>query len=93
MKHILLIEDERDHAILIQRALTNAAPPCKVSHVESLAAGRDMATTELPALALVDYRLPDGSGDEFVAWAAGRFPVILLTAFGNRRGSHQGGCA
>ena len=33
----------------------------------------------------MDYRLPDGSGDEFVAWAAERFPVILLTAFGNER--------
>ena len=38
-----------------------------------------------PDLALVDYRLPDGSGDEFVIWAADRFPVILLTAFGNER--------
>jgi FixJ family two-component response regulator len=33
----------------------------------------------------VDYRLPDGSGNEFVSWSAERFPVILLTAFGNER--------
>jgi PAS domain S-box-containing protein len=38
-----------------------------------------------PDLALVDFRLPDGRGDEFVAWANGRFPVVLLTAFGNER--------
>ena len=85
MKHILLIEDETDHADLIMRALANATPPCKVSHAETLAAGRARAEAELPDLALVDYRLPDGSGYEFVNWAADRFPVILLTAFGNER--------
>jgi PAS domain S-box-containing protein len=85
MNHILLIEDERDHAELILRALANATPPCKVSLVENLAAARTRATQELPDLALVDFRLPDGSGFEFVSWAADRFPVILLTAFGNER--------
>jgi PAS domain S-box-containing protein len=85
MRHILLIEDERDHAELIQRSLANAATPCRVSHVETLAAGREFAAREIPDLAMVDYRLPDGSGDEFVAWAGDRFPVILLTSFGNER--------
>jgi len=85
MRHILLIEDERDHADLIQRALAHAPVPCRISHVETLAAGRALAEQEPPDLALVDYRLPDGSGDEFVHWSAARFPVILLTAFGNER--------
>ena len=85
MKHILLIEDEGDHADLIQRALANAAPPYKISLAQNLAEARALATQNLPDLALVDYRLPDGSGYEFVGWAADRFPVILLTAFGNER--------
>jgi len=85
MRHILLIEDEHDHADLIQRSLASATPPCRISHVESLAAGRSLVGTDLPDLALVDYRLPDGSGDEFVGWAGDRFPVILLTAYGNER--------
>jgi len=85
MKHILLIEDEQDHADLIQRALTTGAVPCRISHVKNLAAGRALAGEDPPVLALVDYRLPDGSGDEFVVWAGDRFPVILLTAFGNER--------
>jgi PAS domain S-box-containing protein len=85
MKHILLIEDDRDHAALIERALADGSSPCRISHVETLAAGRVLAGEDRPDLALVDYRLPDGSGNEFVAWAGDRFPVILLTAYGNER--------
>ena len=85
MKHILLIEDENDHAELIRRALTSTQLECKVTHVRNLGAAQEMLAQFVPDLALVDYRLPDGCGDEFVAWAKGRFPVVLLTAFGNER--------
>lgn len=85
MTHILLIEDEHDHADLIRRALGGGLPACRISHVETLAAGRELVLQDPPQLALVDYRLPDGSGNEFIAWSEGRFPVILLTAFGNER--------
>ena len=85
MRHILVIEDEKDHADLIQRTLSRSTPPFRVSQAGTLAAGRALAEREPPDLALVDYRLPDGSGDEFVSWAADRFPIILLTAFGNER--------
>jgi PAS domain S-box-containing protein len=85
MRQILLIEDERDHADLIQRSLVDGSLPCRVTHVETLADGRAAATANPPDLALVDYRLPDGSGNEFVSWSAERFPVILLTAYGNER--------
>jgi DNA-binding response OmpR family regulator len=77
MRHILLIEDEKDHADLIRRALANATSPCRISHVETLSAGRALAEQDPPGLALVDYRLPDGSGDEFVRWSADRFPGRL----------------
>ena len=40
MKHVLLIEDERDHAVLIQRALADGY---RTTHVETLAAGRALA--------------------------------------------------
>jgi PAS domain S-box-containing protein len=85
MKRILLIEDESDHAELISRALMDSRLDCRISHARNLAAAREALEVSLPDLALVDYRLPDGCGDEFVKWADGRFPVILLTAFGNER--------
>ena len=85
MKRILLIEDEADHAELIGRALQGSHSQYEIVHARNLGAAREMLMLSVPDLALVDYRLPDGRGDEFVASAAGRFPVILLTAFGNER--------
>lgn len=85
MKHILLIEDESGHAELIRRALERSETRLEVSCANSLAAARELMAQQLPDLALVDYRLPDGQGDEFVTLAGGRFPVILLTSFGNER--------
>ncbi len=85
MKRILLIEDEADHAELIQRALLNTGDEFKVTCVRNLGTAREMLEQFTPDLALVDYGLPDGRGDEFVAMASGRFPVVLLTAFGNER--------
>ena len=85
MKRILLIEDEADHAELIRRALQAPGSDYDIVWARTLAEAREAMTRSLFQLALVDFRLPDGRGDEFVAWAEGRFPVILLTAFGNER--------
>ncbi|HEV2693900.1 MAG TPA: PAS domain S-box protein, partial [Verrucomicrobiae bacterium] len=85
MKRILLIEDEADHAELIGRALQASSSDYEILYARNLGIAREMVAQAMPDLALVDYRLPDGRGDEFVASASGRFPVILLTAFGNER--------
>ena len=85
MKHILIVEDELDHAELLQRALQRADQKFQVTCLGRLDEAERFLATTLPNLALVDFRLPDGQGNSFVEAAAGRFPVILLTAFGNER--------
>jgi len=85
MNHILIIEDELTHVELIKRGLERSDMPPQISHAGTLAEAEKFIAARLPDLALVDYRLPDGHGDEFVATAAGRFPVILLTSFGSER--------
>ena len=85
MKHILIVEDETDHAELLQRALQRADEKFQVTCLGRLDEAQKFITETLPDLALVDFRLPDGHGNLFVEAAAGRFPVILLTAFGNER--------
>ena len=85
MKKILLIENEAGHAELIRRALASSDPGYEVTCARTLAEARALLAHAPPALALADYRLPDGCGDELVALADGKFPVILLTASGNER--------
>ena len=85
MKHILIVEDETDHAELLQRALAGAQEKFQVTCLGRLDDAQRFISQTLPDLALVDFRLPDGHGNLFVEAAAGRFPVILLTAFGNER--------
>ncbi len=82
---ILLVEDEADQAELIRDILLDAGLDCQVSRVGSLEASREWLAQSKPDLALVDCRLPDGSGGEFMTLAGGRFPVIMMTAFGNER--------
>ena len=85
MKHILIVEDENDHAELLQRSLARAHEKYQVTCLGRLDDAQKFIADTLPDLALVDFRLPDGHGNLFVEAAAGRFPVILLTAFGNER--------
>lgn len=85
MKHILIVEDETDHAELLQRALARADEKFLVTCLGRLDEAQRFIAETSPDLALVDFRLPDGHGNLFVESAAGRFPVILLTSFGNER--------
>ena len=87
MKTILLIEDESSHAELMRRALESAE--YEVVIAENLAAALDSIGRLLPALALVDGNLPDGSGSEFIAAAQGRFPVVLITSHGDEHQAVQ----
>lgn len=53
--------------------------------VDDLAAARQQAASALFAVAIVDRRLPDGDGADFIAWLRERgdaTPVLVLTALG-----------
>ncbi len=87
MKHILLVEDESGHAELIRRALPCVPTDCTLTVVSNLAQAEAYLSKNTPTLALVDFRLPDGSGARLVERAAGAFPVVLMTAYGSERGA------
>lgn len=91
---ILLIEDNPDDALLTRRAIEKFHLVNPFHRVESgeqaiewlerdLAASRD-ETRPLPALILLDLKLPRISGLELLAWirrhpSLGRCPVVVLT--------------
>lgn len=83
-KTILLVEDDEAHIELISCAFENFDG----GRAEIVIAGtvREAACTiksKAVDIAISDYKLPDGSGQEIISAAAGSFPVIIMTSYGS----------
>ena len=84
MPEILVVEDEAVLGRNLAAALQNAGHVAQLcaSGAEGLAAAR----TSNPDLVLMDLRLPDGSGLDFleqILEIAHRVPVVMMTAYGS----------
>lgn len=81
---ILVVEDELIFAKAVVRRLTRAGYACQAA--ASLADAQGMLKEQAPDLLLLDMRLPDGSGLEFLerlrTEIAVTAPVIVMTAYG-----------
>jgi DNA-binding response OmpR family regulator len=64
-KKVLLVEDEADMCLLLNIMLTG--DEMEVDHVKSITAAREYLDTQKPALVLLDNRLPDGLGIDFIS--------------------------
>lgn len=80
---ILLVEDHPIIAAGLQALLEDHDGFRVVGIAGTVAEGLEVARRERPAVAVVDYRLPDGNGDKLVAALRAELPdtrVIILTA-------------
>ena len=84
---VLLIEDNDDHAAMVQRAFGRARDELALVRVASLAQASAVLDAATPALVLCDYLLPDGTGMDILRRYAGKrgasSPFILLTSHGD----------
>ena len=82
--HILIVEDEALFARATKKRLERAGHQCSIA--ADLASARAMLRSTRPDLVLLDLRLPDGNGLDFLAEFSSneneRLPTIVLTAFG-----------
>ena len=84
MVKILVVDDNDVNVKLYERVITNipdAQAVCFTDPNEAL----DWCKTQAPALAIVDYRMPETDGLEFIrrlrsTKLTARVPVIMLTA-------------
>lgn len=84
-KQILIVEDEVVFAKAVNKRLTKAGYDCLCCH--DLQAAKAQIDNQRPSLILLDLRLPDGSGLEFLenlrTDRIDTIPVVVMTAFGD----------
>ena len=76
VKNVLLIEDEREMCLLLNLILDNK--DMHVNHVKTLADAKAYLEKQHPDLILLDNRLPDGFGFDFLSYLKTNFPDIKI---------------
>lgn len=81
-KKILIIEDEGDICLLLNIMLKD--DNIDLDHVNTLNKAKDYLQQETPALLLLDNRLPDGLGMDFIRYIKSNYPgikIIMISGF------------
>ena len=73
---ILVIEDEGDICLLLELLL--AGRKTIIDHVHNLTDAREFIEREQPTLVLLDNRLPDGLGIDFIGFLKQEYPQIKI---------------
>lgn len=79
-RRVLIIEDEGDLCLLLNILLDGQG--MEVDHVQSLAKAEEYLLQEQPSLVLLDNRLPDGFGIDFIRFIKNQHPsakIIMIT--------------
>lgn len=83
---VLIVDDEKDIADSAREVLEHLVPNCHVVTADTCAHGLEaLARCSFDAV-LVDYRMPDRTGLEFIRLAHDiepNVPIILMTAYGS----------
>jgi DNA-binding response OmpR family regulator len=73
---ILVIEDEGEMCLLLSLILDDQG--LVVDHVKTLSAAKQFLEKEIPALILLDNRLPDGLGVDFISYIKKSLPGVKI---------------
>jgi two-component system OmpR family response regulator len=79
-KKVLIVEDEGDLCLLLNILLDEKG--MEVEHAQSLARAEEFLQQEQPALVLLDNRLPDGFGIDFISVIKNHHPstkIIMIS--------------
>jgi two-component system, OmpR family, response regulator len=79
-KKVLIVEDEGDLCLLLNILLDGKG--MEVEHVQSLAKASAFLQQEEPSLVLLDNRLPDGFGVDFISFIKNQHPstkIIMIS--------------
>ncbi len=75
-KKVLIIEDEADMCLLLNIMLTGKE--MELDHVKNLAAAKEYLDNEKPSVIILDNKLPDGMGVDFISFIKQNYPDIKI---------------
>jgi two-component system, OmpR family, response regulator len=75
-KKILIIEDEGDMCLLLNIMLTGK--DMELEHVKNLSSAEEFLQKEQPAVVILDNKLPDGFGIDFIGHIKKNYPSIKI---------------
>jgi two-component system OmpR family response regulator len=81
-KKVLIVEDEADMCLLLNILLNGKE--MELDHVKSLAAAEEYMKETLPDVVLLDNKLPDGYGVDFIPFIKKNYPtakVIMISGY------------
>jgi two-component system OmpR family response regulator len=81
-KKILIIEDEGEMCLLLNILLTSGE--MELDHVKDIASAADYLLKEQPSVIILDNKLPDGYGIDYISHIKKNHPsvkIIMITGF------------
>ena len=85
LKKVLIIEDEGDMCLLLNIILNGKE--MELDHVKNLAAAEEYLQQEQPAVVILDNKLPDGFGVDFISVIKKNYPQIKIIMISGYDGS------
>src|SRR6185369_4505610 len=79
---ILIIEDEGEMCLVLNILLSDE--DIELEHVKNLSAAGEYLSRELPSLIILDNKLPDGFGVDYISHLKKKYPsvkIIMITGF------------
>lgn len=76
VKKVLIVEDEGDVSLLLEIILTGK--DLDLEHVKNLVAAEEYLRNEQPAVIILDNKLPDGFGVDFISYVKEKYPAIKI---------------
>lgn len=84
-KKVLIIEDEGDMCLLLNIMLNGK--DMELDHVKTLSAAEEYLQKEKPSVVILDNKLPDGFGIDFISQIKKNYPAIRIIMISGFDGS------
>jgi DNA-binding response OmpR family regulator len=85
-KQILVVEDEGEMRLVLGMILNDGK--FDVSYLDSLLSADEYLEKQKPSLIILDNKLPDGFGVDFISYIRKKYPsikIIMMSGFGSVR--------